>query len=79
MNSIIFSFITLAYIFSGVICWLAFMSQLAQRSLVERQRFIAVLASFLIVVFWPIWIIIEIGENFRKVNKMDDKVSQESE
>lgn len=65
MNVILFSVIALAYIFSGLICWLAFMSHFNQQS-----SLLAVLASFLIVCFWPIWIIIEISETFKKVNNI---------
>lgn len=65
MNVILFSVIALAYIFSGLICWLAFISHFNQQS-----SLLAVLASFLIVCFWPIWIIIEISETFKKVNNI---------
>lgn len=63
MTSILFSAIALAYIFSGLICWLSFMSHFNHKS-----SLLAVLASFLIVCFWPIWIIIEVSETFKKVN-----------
>ena len=63
MTSILFTAIALAYIFSGLICWLAFMIHFNQQS-----SLLAVLASFLIVCFWPIWIIIEITETFKNVN-----------
>lgn len=65
MTVILFSIIALAYIFSGLICWLAFISNFNQQS-----SPLAVLASFLIVCFWPIWIIIEISETFKKVNNI---------
>jgi uncharacterized membrane protein len=70
MTVILFSVIILAYIFSGLICCLAFLSQFNQQS-----SLLAVLAGFLIVVFWPIWIIIEITEAFKKVKNIEDKES----
>ena len=62
MNVILFSVIASAYIFSGLICWLAFLRHFNQLSKLSGwQRLLAVLASFLIVGFWPIWIITEIS------------------
>jgi uncharacterized membrane protein len=74
MNVILFSFIALAYVFSGLICWLAFLNHFNQRfSLLGWQRLLAVLASFLIVVFWPIWIITETSD-FSKVNNREESI-----
>jgi len=58
MAVILSRFLALLYIFSGLICWLAFLRHFNQLS--GWQRLLAVLASFVIWVFWPIWIIIEI-------------------
>ena len=60
MIVIVFTYLVSAYVISGLICWLAFLRDFNQRSLSVWQRLLAVLASFMIVVFWPISIIIEI-------------------
>ena len=61
MPTILFGYLASAYIFSGLICWLAFLKHLNQLcKLSGWKRLLAVLASFVIVVFWPTWIVIEI-------------------
>ena len=58
MTTILFSILSLSYIFSGFVCWLAFLNHFNQYSpLLGWQRFLAILSSFLIVIFWPAWII----------------------
>lgn len=60
MAVILFPYLGLSYVFSGLICWLAFLGCFNQRSsLLGWQHLRSVLASFVIVVFWPIWVIIE--------------------
>jgi hypothetical protein len=55
---LLFSVLALSYIFSGFVCWLAFLNHFNQHSpLVGWQRSLAILSSFLIVIFWPAWII----------------------
>jgi hypothetical protein len=55
---LLFSILALSYIFSGFVCWLAFLNQFNQHSpLLGWQRSLAILSSFLIVLFWPAWII----------------------
>ena len=52
------SILALSYIFSGFVCWLAFLNHFNQHSpLLEGQKSLAILSSFLIVIFWPAWII----------------------
>ena len=61
MNILLLSFLASAYIFSGLICWLAFLRQFNQlSSLSGWQHLQYVLANYLIVVFWPIWIIAQV-------------------
>lgn len=63
MAAILFIFLAVTYVFSGIICWLAFLRDFNQRSSLSGwQRLISVLASFVIVVFWPIGIIIGISK-----------------
>lgn len=55
---LLFSVIALSYIFSGFVCWLVFLNHFNQHSpLLGLQRSLAILSSFLIVIFWPAWII----------------------
>jgi len=55
---LLFSVLALSYIFSGFVCWLAFLNHFNQHSpLSGWQRSLAILSSFLIVIFWPAWII----------------------
>lgn len=50
--------IAVPYIFSGLICWLAFLRNRNQRSsILKWQHLLVVLASLVIGVFWPLWII----------------------
>ena len=65
--------IALSYIFSGCICCVAFLDHFNwQGSPLLWQRFLVVLASLLIVIFWPAWISIEI---IRLVDKQNVKES----
>lgn len=65
MLIILFSYLATTYIFSGLVCWLAFLRNFNQISKLSGwQRLVVVLTSPIIVVLWPIWIIIEI----RKLN-----------
>ena len=71
--TILLNAIALAYIFSGCICYVAFLNHFNwQGSPLIWQRFLVVLASLLIVIFWPAWISIEI---IRLVNKEPVKES----
>ena len=61
MTNILFSYLAAAYIFSGLICLPVLLIDFNQRySLSGWQRLLAVLASFVVAVFWPIWIFVEI-------------------
>ncbi len=67
---LLFSILALSYIFSGFVCWLAFLNHFNQHSpLLGWQRFLAILSSFLIVMFWPTGIItkgVKLPTNFEK-------------
>jgi hypothetical protein len=71
MTVILFSCLTVPYIFSGVICWLAFLRNFNQQNFAfSPQWLLAVLVSFVIVAFWCVWIIIEIT----KLTSLNPKV-----
>lgn len=64
MNIILFSFLASAYIFSGLICLVAYLRHFNQpSSLSEWQHLQYVLTNSLIMVFWPIWIITQVSGN----------------
>lgn len=58
LTVLLFSVLVLSYIFSGFVCWLAFLNHFQQKSQLQGwQRCLAILSSVLIVIFWPLWII----------------------
>lgn len=63
MVLILFTYLVSAYLFSGLICCLAFLNELKQRASPSLwQGFVTGLASFGILLFWPIWIILDFRE-----------------
>ena len=63
--AVVFSYLTVAYIFSGLVCWSFFSrnSNTAFRPF-KKQRTSIVLLIPVITFLWPLWIIIE----FMKLN-----------
>lgn len=60
MIVILLGYLVSAYVFSGLTCWLVFLRNFNQCSNLSRwQRFFAVLASSVIIIAWPIWIVID--------------------
>lgn len=53
------SYLVSAYVFSGFICCLVSLRFNRFSNLLGWQRLLALLPSLAIVVFWPVWIIIE--------------------
>lgn len=69
---ILLTCLAVPYIFSGLICWLAFLSNRNQHSSgLGWEHLPIVLASLVIVFFWPLWIIIDI----RQMNSQDKELS----
>lgn len=60
MIVILLGYLVAAYVFSGLTCWLVFLRNFNHCSnLLRWQSFFAVLASSIIIISWPIWMIID--------------------
>lgn len=60
---ILLACLAVPYIFSGLICWLIFLSNRNQHSSVLGwEHLLMVLTGLVIVFFWPAWIIIDIRQ-----------------
>ena len=61
MALFLLSYLASAYIFSGFVCRLAVLKNSKQQfGLAHWQQLLAGLASFFIVMFWPLWIIVDV-------------------
>ena len=55
---VLLSIMGVSYLFSGFVCWLAFLNYFNSSSLLQGgQRYLAIISSLMIVIFWPLWII----------------------
>ena len=63
MIIILLSYLVSAYIFSGLACWLLFLRNFNQYSNFSKwQRLFATLASSVIIIFWPIWMVLNTSD-----------------
>lgn len=53
MNIILCIYLITAYLFSGVVCWLAVLKN-------YQRRYNSLWQSPLIVALWPVWILVEV-------------------